>query len=343
MTTIINCAKALFFFLALSSFSQSIVSNGYVFSKQYENPFTSNREGWGMGDWTFAENDCEFRAENVTFSSAGMSILVSEKSTFKGRYPSKPYWGGEYFHNQQNLFGRYEVMIKPDTKKGMITSFFLLNIEWNQDYSQALEWSEIDIEFVGNNDTVQFNLHWIDDDGNKHQEPVLKPIGKNVKNDFHLWAIEWTPTYIKFFLDGEELHSYEDADLLREQARPQEIRMNCWVSSAVEWAGRFNKNVLPVTTSYKNLVYYKLENPNRVISEEFKTNVGYVLNPNKKEIRFTTSTPVSDVVFYSTNGQTLNAKKIAQNTYTIEGLSSGLLLLDLKVGDKAEKIKIPMF
>ncbi|MFQ3576538.1 MAG: family 16 glycosylhydrolase [Cytophagales bacterium] len=324
------------------SFSQSIVSNGYTFTKTYNNSLRSHNPDWGKGDWTFDENQCEFTADNISFSSSGMSMQVSEKGSFKGRHPEKPFWGGEYFHYDQHLYGRYEVKIKPDTRKGMITSFFLLNIEWNQNFTKALEWSEIDIEFVGNNDTVQFNLHWIDENGDKHQIPVSKPIGKDIKNDFHLWTIEWTPTYIKFFLDGVEMHSYNDTKLLKEQQRPQEIRMNCWVSTSVEWAGRFNKSVLPVTTQYKDLVYYKLENPN-ALKDELKSNLSYVYDPVRKEIKFTIAEQVSEVTFFSTNGQQLESEQLNRNMFSIENPGNGMILVQVKVGGKVEKFKLPVF
>ncbi len=295
------------FFISLCVSAQlpnTVVSNGYTFQKEWTNDFNGTTTGWHVAEWTFDDNACEFGPSGIAFDDGKLKISISEKTAGNlGDNPEKEYWSGEYWHEEKYLYGRYVVRMKPNTPSGVVTSFFLMNIEWNQDYSQALEWSEIDIEFAGNTDHVQFTLHWIDDNGVKKMDPHTVNLSAPITDDFHEWIIEWTPTYIKYYLDGTLLFTFDDAEMLAQQARPQEIHMNHWVSTSPAWVGVLNESNLPITTTYDQLVYYRLDQTTTSTT-----------NP---------SGAVSDIWFDTANQQLVLKKSVQATEYVIlNGMSS---------------------
>ncbi|NUN69246.1 MAG: family 16 glycosylhydrolase [Bacteroidetes bacterium] len=155
--------------------------------------------------------------------------------------PAKIYKGAEYRTKESYTYGRFEVRLKSAYRDGMLTSFFTYN-----DNYPATEWNEIDIEILGRyRDVVQFNpitpgqLNHV-----SHYRTSFDPSA-----DFHEYGFEWTPDYVAWFVDGQEVHRQTGAHIAQLNL-PQKIMMNIWPPVYYGWVGQWDENALPAFTYY---------------------------------------------------------------------------------------------
>ncbi len=161
---------------------------------------------------------------------------------------ANPYKGGEYRTRDSYLYGRFEVRMKTAQREGMLTSFFTYNDMVPFDSEQ---WNEIDIEVMGRyTDDVQFNT--ITPGQISHVGRRRTPFNPSL--GFHTYAIEWTPAYVAWFIDGVEAYRQTGAQI-QTLIHAQKIMMNVWIQSAVNWSGQWNETSLPVFAYYDYVSY----------------------------------------------------------------------------------------
>ncbi len=238
---------------------KNIINDGDLFSLEWVNDFDSELPSWEKAHWGFETNLCEFIPSNVIIEDGKCKLTMSDKAGQSGEYPEYPYFSAEYLTAKNpQMYGRYAVSMKPNSPSGVVTSFFLAYYDFNDDYSKLLESSEIDIEFCGRTDQVEFALHYVDPEGNlQHPEVPVVDLGFDAAEDYHLWEIEWLPDRIAFYVDGKLLHQYNDSLVLAEMEFPLEVHMNYWISSASSWVGPFDKSLFPLSTFYDFVAFYK--------------------------------------------------------------------------------------
>jgi len=147
------------------------------------------------GDWISSAHD----PQNAHFR-AGVMALAIEKRPYKG----KPNSGAEFLRQGMYGYGRYEVVMKPPGGSGLVSSFFTYTGPW-----QGHPHDEIDIEFLGKN-TRQLHANYFRN-GKEHGS-IYIDLPFDYTEDFHLYAFEWTPGRIRWFVDGAQVH--EEAGLL---------------------------------------------------------------------------------------------------------------------------------
>ena len=109
-------------------------------------------------------------------------------------------------------FGRFEARIQLPTGKGIWPAFWLLGEDHDTNHWPAC--GEIDIlETIGAPDTMYSTLHGPGYSGGKGiSQKFPLPAGESVAT-FHLYAAEWSPNDIKFFLDNHLVAHRTPADL----------------------------------------------------------------------------------------------------------------------------------
>jgi beta-glucanase (GH16 family) len=133
-------------------------------------------------------------------------------------------------------------------REGMLSSFFTYNDMIPFD---SQKWNEIDIEILGRYaDDVQFNT--ITPGQTNHVGRRQTPFNPHL--GFHTYAIEWTPSYVAWFIDGSEAYR-QTGPHIQTLIYPQKIMMNIWIPTAPNWAGEWNDNVLPAFASYDYVSY----------------------------------------------------------------------------------------
>jgi hypothetical protein len=142
------------------------------------------------------------------------------------------------------LYGRFEARIKPSQGDGMLSSFFTFD-------DPADPWGEIDIELLGLYDhTVDLNT--ITTGQASHIRQHYIPFNPHL--EFHDYGFEWTPEYVAWFIDGEEIFQ-QSGTHITEMDSAQKIMMNIWQPVYADWVGTFDDRILP-RFSYYDWVKY---------------------------------------------------------------------------------------
>ena len=166
-----------------------------------------------------------------------------------GSLNAKDFKGAEIRTIETFKYGKYEVSMKSASGDGVISSFFTFYD--GSDFMQS--WNEIDIEMLGRyNNEIQLNSIFGKHSMNEKRAVVLF----NPHSSFHKYAFEWTPQSIVWYVDDYEIYRQERelADALNKN---QKLMMNIWASGNVEWSGKWNKAVLPVSSEYDYVKFYK--------------------------------------------------------------------------------------
>ncbi len=167
-------------------------------------------------------------------------------------YAQKPYRGAEYRSIDSYEYGRFEARIKYASGAGVVSSFFTIKDYWAEGLSDAENWREIDFEALGNQpDIIQTNV--ISAYENHHEQ--IHDLSHNVNEDYHLYAIEWTPSYIKFYVNNQ-LVRYDANDYVETFNTGQKIMMNIWQPIWEDWVGVFDESLLPIYAFYDYIKYY---------------------------------------------------------------------------------------
>ena len=163
-------------------------------------------------------------------------------------FGQKPYRGAEYRTRDAYVYGRFEVRMKSAGASGMLASFFTYHDVPNA----GPVWNEINIEILGQyTDEIQFTT--ITPGRAIHSQRVK--LKYNPHKAFHIYAYEWTPDYVAWFVDGYEVYR-QTGDHIRTLKRPQKIMFNIWPPDYPDWVGRLNPASLPVYAYYDWVKYY---------------------------------------------------------------------------------------
>ena len=157
--------------------------------------------------------------------------------------------GAEYRTLESYLYGRFETRTKSSQGDGMLSSFFTFD-------DPADPWGEIDIELLGLYDhTVDLNT--ITTGQASHIRQHYIPFNPHL--EFHDYGFEWTPEYVAWFIDGEEIFR-QSGTHITEMDSAQKIMMNIWQPVYADWVGTFDDRILP-RFSYYDWVKYSSYTP----------------------------------------------------------------------------------
>jgi beta-glucanase (GH16 family) len=230
--------------------------DGRTFELAWVDDFEAGLGSAELGNWTFDTNAAWFHPDNVRAENSVLRLELSAADARAG--DGRRYLAGEYDRKGEQLYGRFVTRMKPSAPPGVIASFFTAFYKFDDKWEKLLETAEIDIEFVGNTREAQFAIHWVDPGGTKQETNTRVALPFDAGEAFHVWEIEWVEDRIAFYVDGQELHRFDDPDELAEQAIAQEVRANLWISTSVPWAGAFDAAALPVRSEYDWIAAYRL-------------------------------------------------------------------------------------
>jgi len=159
---------------------------------------------------------------------------------------AKDYKGAELRTKEGYVYGRFEARYKAAQGNGMLASFFTYH-----DIQSNTGWNEIDFEILGRySDDVQVTtitpgqiIH------NSHQWVPF-----DTRADFHTYAFEWTPEYVAWFIDGNEVYRQTESHI-QTLKYPQKIMMNIWNPEWAPWSGVWDDRILPLFAYYDWVSY----------------------------------------------------------------------------------------
>ena len=116
----------------------------------------------------------------------------------------------------------------------MVSSFFVYN-----DDTPNTPWVEVDIELLGRFPRV-VDMNTITN--TSHLRTHFIPF--NTHLDFFEYGFEWTPGYVAWFINGEEVYR-QTADHVADLNHSAKIMMNIWNPVFDDWVGIWDERVLP--------------------------------------------------------------------------------------------------
>lgn len=242
---------------------------------------------WEIGDGAVgSEAMCRFNKQGVLVQN-GLLHLIIDKAPIPSSWsedhqqmkPAYDYYCGELRskHALNIRYGRIEARVKAPKRQrasGYIASLFTYNFA-----GDPKEWEEIDVELEGGRpDKFQANLiygagvyNWTSTRAWGAWEDKIK-IGP--VDEWRVYAIEWLPQQIRWFVDGNlvKILKHTDINCSTGCNPPQkyptpipddftQIMMNFWIpNNNIEavFGGVKSKNIYPMTTQYDWVRYYKL-------------------------------------------------------------------------------------
>lgn len=239
---------------------------------------------WERGDGAVGhEADCRFQPQGVEIKDGVMALTVRQEPIAEGfshdhqlQKRAYDYSCGEIRTVEKFKYGRIEARFKtPSTPtSGFISSLF------TYDRDDGM-WREIDIELEGGRPgSMQSNLIFADgasdpDFGWSQTRAwgaweSLHPMTK-ATSEWTVYAIEWTPDYMAWFMDGVEVRRLTNDDLDNQPYKaPQvnktwvpetdtKIMMNFWIPTpqvGPHFGGETSGNQYPMTAEYDWFRYY---------------------------------------------------------------------------------------
>ena len=162
---------------------------------------------------------------------------------------SQGYRGAELRTLEPLLYGKFEVCYKPAQGEGLVSSFFT----YNDDHPNT-PWNEIDIELLGRfPNIVDMNVIT----NTSHLRTHFTTLDTHI--DFNEYGFEWTPDYVAWFINGEEVYRQTD-EHIADLTHPSKLMMNIWNPVYDDWVGVWDDRVLP-RFAYYDWVRYSSYTP----------------------------------------------------------------------------------
>lgn len=209
----------------------------------------------------------DFRPQNINASSEGLSLSITKKDETSDR----PWTAGELSTRQVYGYGRYETIMKPAKGSGLVSSFFTYTGPY---FGNPQD--EIDIEFLGKDSRkVEFNMFR----KGRSYASLTYDLDFDATEDFHLYAFEWRPDGVTWFIDGEAVHhaSAEDYPI---PATSGFLMMNVWTGKMPGWHGRANF-ASGASADYACVSYRPIASEARECGDIYKAPQSLTPQPNK--------------------------------------------------------------
>jgi len=204
-----------------------------------ENFKFKNSNLWSLREDTFPGNECLFTPSNISIDKDSGYIITAKKENMEVR----EYSSAAITSDKSFLYGRFEADLKPPKVSGFVTGIFLHRDSPRQ---------EIDIEFTGNNPTkmltnVYYNpgVEGARFDYGYRGTPLQIELGFDVSEDFHLYAIEWDPNEIRWYVDNVLVHTRKNWGPTPIPHLPMQFHVNLWPTKSRELAGSIDESMLP--------------------------------------------------------------------------------------------------
>ena len=125
--------------------------------------------------------------------------------------------------NKEYKYGKFEARIAFTNQSGSWSAFWIQSATMGNPIGDPqTAGMEIDVvETLSNDGRAHHNLHW-DGYGTSHKTTgfITGDLGVN-SGAYHLYTVEWTPTYYRFFVDGVQTWEYKTRDPARPERRPR--------------------------------------------------------------------------------------------------------------------------
>ncbi|MEQ9507310.1 MAG: family 16 glycosylhydrolase [Hyphomonas sp.] len=184
---------------------------------------------WYISDFSYpSDAHPAWLAERVHFLEDRIKLEVRRE-----RLGDKNISGGEYQRRGFYHFGRYEVVMIPAPGSGTVSAMFTHTDAYFDDPHD-----EIDIEFLGGNPRQLHLNYFANYDG---IGSIYVPLDFDTTKAAHLYAFEWEPNEIRWYVDDKMIHrsTWADHPIPR---TPGRLMVHAWSGGPAQydWHGRPN-------------------------------------------------------------------------------------------------------
>lgn len=206
---------------------------------------------WELAEHTFEENYADFSTANAIAEGGYLKIAVRVKPSGSG---GKAYSAAEVRTWANVACGKFQVRARIAPASGVTSTFFAFHDffqnasaqDWNELVMEASSPSRIDYVYTFENPSLP---------SGKERVPRTDTIGFNASQDFHVYGFEWTPSDVRFLVDGvAELTLPED--VASRLNRPKRIVMSAYPSTRLA-PNRFDPAGLPTEAWYDWIEVYR--------------------------------------------------------------------------------------
>lgn len=181
----------------------------------------------------------------------GKLLLHLKKEQSKGM----EYTGAGIISKARYNYGYFEASMKVPPGAGWHNSLWLMDHDGSGSTATESAIMEIDIIENDSKDPEKYgvNFHkWKGSHVSIGHKVVDSP---DMSKDFQVFSCVYTPEYVKFFLNEEEVHMIDISDMPK---APQ----NIWLTSIASWLGKteaVDESQLPATLEFDYVRYYQPE------------------------------------------------------------------------------------
>jgi endo-1,3-1,4-beta-glycanase ExoK len=222
-------------------------SGGGTFVLDWQDDFNSiDPSLWALETFTYGGNLAQFTPANASAQNGILTISLTPEPSDT----AEPYRGVELRSLKTITYGKVEARIRFAAGSGVVSGLVLIYTPYPAD-----DWNEIDIEHLGNNsNSAQLNCQVytgppvqppVTQSVTPTQDPLLVNFGLDTETDFHLYAMEWTPTDVRFMVDGNLVRTWNTQ--IARMKLAQNVLFTSWASSTASWAGPLLANSAPTS------------------------------------------------------------------------------------------------
>jgi len=192
------------------------------FSRGYDR-HTHVLSGWDINEpWLAAS----YRPENVSFDAVGMTLTALRQPTSVATYTSAEFQRAGVYG-----YGRYEVVMRAAAAPGAVAAFFVHTGGFAGDPHD-----EVDFEILGRSTgSVHTNFFATGKD-----TPADHDLGFDAAAADHIYAFEWMPDRIAWYVDGKLIREATDTTPgIRIPTTTGRVIASLWVAKGqvTEWVG----------------------------------------------------------------------------------------------------------
>lgn len=213
----------------------------------WENHILSN---WEMNEpWLAAS----FKRENVVFDARGMTLTARRQEAAVSPYTSAEFQRAGVFG-----YGRYETVMKAARGVGAVSTFFTHTAEPHD---------EVDFEILGRSTTsVHTNFYAAGKNG-----PSDIVLAFDASEGDHLYAFEWMPGRITWYVDGVLVREVSETEGVRIPTTTARVMASVWVAKGqvAEWVGE--PDFAEVSATYRCMSHVPAGRTGRQCSDTFKS------------------------------------------------------------------------
>jgi endo-1,3-1,4-beta-glycanase ExoK len=203
--------------------------------------------GWSSG----ADHGCVWSASNVKLIGKTMGLVLNNRrGAGKDFSCAEVQTRGTYGH------GTYEARMRPAAGPGILSVFYSYS---GPPGSAQERW--ISIEFAGK-EPKTLHVNFFAAGGAAHNHKI--DLGFDPFEGMNDYAFQWTPESVRWFVNGELVHSVNIGSTAQGAAKPATIiaslRNNVGEAQSA-WLGRFEYDGQPLQTTYEYIAFTELGAP----------------------------------------------------------------------------------